>query len=77
MADWNGPDRNGSSRGAAFTPAAKPVDAFDRQVPQNVEAERAVLGSILLLPEVFDEVALILRAEDFYDNANRLSLIHI
>jgi len=35
-----------------------------------VEAEKAVLGSLLLLPEVYDEVALILRGDDFYDDAN-------
>ena len=27
MADWNGADRNGSGRGAAFTPATKPANA--------------------------------------------------
>ena len=68
--DRKGSDRKGSDRGASFTPAQE-TDVFDRRLPQSVEAERAVLGSILLLPEVFDEVALILRAEDFYDNANR------
>src|SRR5690606_26675630 len=68
MADRNDfKDRNG----AAFRPAAQPADPFDRQLPQSVEAERAVLGSILLLPEVFDEVALVVRANDFYDEANR------
>jgi replicative DNA helicase len=46
-------------------------DLYGRQIPQDVEAERAVLGSILLLPEVFDEVALVVRATDFYDDANR------
>lgn len=57
--------------GASFRHAAPPSDPFDRQLPQSVEAERAVLGSILLLPEVFDEVALVVRANDFYDDANR------
>ncbi|MEM6798310.1 MAG: replicative DNA helicase [Planctomycetota bacterium] len=45
-------------------------DLLDRLPPQAIEAEKAVLGSLLLLPEVCDEVALILRAEDFYDDAN-------
>lgn len=76
MADGKWQDRNGSERGASFTPAPK-SDAFDRQVPQSVEAERAVLGSILLLPEVFDEVALIVRADDFYDQANRQIFEHL
>ena len=43
-------DRNGSAG-----------DVLERQIPHNVEAERAVLGSILLLPEVFDEVSLVIR----------------
>jgi replicative DNA helicase len=49
----------------------------DRQLPQNVDAEKAVLGSILLLPEVFDEVALILHPRDFYDGANRCLYEHV
>jgi replicative DNA helicase len=52
-------------------------DIFERQLPQSVDAERAVLGSILLLPEVFDEVALIIRAADFYDDANRTIYEHL
>lgn len=50
---------------------------IDRQLPQNLEAERSVLGSILLLPEVFDEVAIILRPEDFYDDSNRCIYQHL
>ncbi len=48
-----------------------------RQLPRNLEAERAVLGSILLLPEVFDEVALVVRPADFYDDANRILFEHL
>ena len=56
-------------------------DLLDRQPPQAVEAEKAVIGSLLLLPEVYDEVALILRGDDFYDDANarlyrQISLMH-
>jgi len=51
--------------------------SLDRQLPQSLEAERAVLGSILLLPEVFDEVALIIRPRDFYDDANRRLYEHL
>jgi replicative DNA helicase len=67
-------DRNGSSNGSL---QPKPVDPFERQLPQAVQAERAVLGSILLLPEVFDEVALVIRATDFYDEANRRIYEHL
>lgn len=45
--------------------------SLERQLPRSLDAEKAVLGSILLLPEVFDEVALILRPHDFYDDANK------
>ncbi len=55
-------------------PSQAPVD---RQLPQNVDAEKAVLGSILLLPEVFDEVALIIHARDFYDASNRCLFEHV
>ncbi|MEM9187218.1 MAG: DnaB-like helicase N-terminal domain-containing protein, partial [Planctomycetota bacterium] len=43
---------------------------LERQPPQAVDVERAVLGSLLLLPQACDEVALILRPDDFYDDAN-------
>lgn len=43
---------------------------LERQLPHASDVERAVLGSILLLPEVCDEVALVLRPDDFYDDAH-------
>ncbi|MCO6453790.1 MAG: replicative DNA helicase [Pirellulaceae bacterium] len=56
------------------TPAA---NLFDRQPPFDLDAERGVLGSILLKPEVCDEVALELRTVDFYDDANRTLYEHL
>ncbi len=53
------------------------TELLDRQPPCNIEAEMAVLGSILLLPDNCDEVALILRPDDFYDDANRRLYEHI
>ena len=50
---------------------------FERQLPQSLDAEKSVLGSILLLPEVFDEVALVLRLKDFYGDANRTIYEHL
>lgn len=50
---------------------------IDRQLPLNLEAERAVLGSVLLLPEVFDEVALLVRPRDFHDLSNRRLYEHL
>lgn len=48
------------------------ANVLDRQPPCNVQAERCVLGSILLLPDVCDDVVLLLRSADFYDDANRI-----
>jgi replicative DNA helicase len=50
---------------------------LDRQPPRSLEAERALLGSLLLLPDVADEVALLVRAGDFYDDAHRLIFGHM
>jgi replicative DNA helicase len=52
-------------------------ELLDLQPPRSIEAERAVIGSLLLLPEVADEVALIVRAEDFYDEAHRRIFGHM
>jgi replicative DNA helicase len=38
----------------------------NRTLPRDLDAERAVLGSILLDSQMCDEVALVLRADDFY-----------
>ena len=42
-------------------------DILDRQPPSSIKTERCLLGSILLKPDVCDDVLLILRAHDFYD----------
>lgn len=62
-------------RGAAF--AVGETHLFDRQPPTNIEAERNTLGSILVLPEVCDDVSLILHPDDFYDGAHRTLYGHI
>jgi replicative DNA helicase len=51
------------------------LDPLDR--PANVDAERAVLGSILLKPDVCDDVALVVRAEDFSDESHQLLYRHL
>ena len=48
-----------------------------RERPANVDAEKAVLGSILLKPDVCDDVALILRPEDFSDESHQLLYKHL
>ena len=48
-----------------------------RQPPVSYEAEISVLGSILLLPDICDEVVLRLRCEEFYDDANKKLYEHM
>ncbi len=48
-----------------------------RERPANVDAEKAVLGSILLKPDVCDDVALVLRPEDFSDESHQLLYRHL
>ncbi len=43
-----------------------------RGVPCNVDAERAVLGALLLHPDAVGEVSQVLRATDFYQPPHRL-----
>jgi replicative DNA helicase len=45
--------------------------AVEKLLPQNVEAEAGVLGSLLIDPEATVQVADFLRAEDFYREAHR------
>jgi replicative DNA helicase len=54
-----------------------PTLSLEREPPVNLEAEIGVLGSIMLLPEVIDDVALIVRPDDFYDDANRKLFKHM
>ncbi len=44
---------------------------FAKALPQSPEAERGVLGGIIARPQVFDEVAAIVAAEDFTDPFSR------
>jgi replicative DNA helicase len=69
-------ERVDAGKGARKSPPVT-AEILDRQPPHNLEAERGVLGSILLLPDVCDEVALILRATDFYDDANGRLYTHL
>lgn len=44
---------------------------MEKQLPQNIEAECGVLGSIIIDPEAIVQVADFLQGEDFYRDANR------
>ncbi|MGV3484079.1 MAG: replicative DNA helicase [Planctomycetaceae bacterium] len=68
-------DENDRGRRKPRKPSASEV--LQRQPPFDLEAEMGVLGSILLLPEVCDDIASLLRADDFYDDANRCLYQHV
>ena len=38
-----------------------------KELPNNIEAEQSIIGSILLSNEIFDEISLILKGKYFYD----------
>jgi replicative DNA helicase len=65
--------RTDSGRG----PARVSSEILDRLPPHSLEAERGVLGSMLLDPNLCDDVALILRPEDFYAEANQKLYGHL
>ncbi|QEG40550.1 replicative DNA helicase [Roseimaritima ulvae] len=69
-----GGDDRERSRKKKKTPAS---EILQREVPFDREAEMGVLGSILLLPEVCDDLASVLRNDDFYDDANRKLFTHL
>ena len=37
------------------------------ELPNNIEAEQSVIGSILLNNEIFDEINLVITSKNFYD----------
>ena len=38
-----------------------------KELPNNIEAEQAVIGSILVSNEIFDEINIIITSSNFYD----------
>ena len=46
------------------------IEPIDQEPPASVHAEQCVLGSVLMVPELLDDVAMILRESDFYSHAN-------
>ena len=37
------------------------------ELPNNIEAEQSVIGSILLSNEIFDEISILISSKNFYD----------
>jgi replicative DNA helicase len=67
--------RSSDRRRQTETPSTDPI--LSRGRPGNLEAERNVLGSILLKPDVCDDVALLVRPEDFADEAHQTIFRHL
>ena len=38
-----------------------------KELPNNIEAEQSVIGSILVSNEIFDEINMIVNSKNFYD----------
>ena len=43
------------------------VKTSANELPNNIEAEQSVIGSILLSNEIFDEINMIINYKNFYD----------
>ncbi len=65
--------RTGGPRGNG----ASAVVLEGRERPVNADAEKGVLGSILMKPDVCDDVALVIRPEDFADEAHQILYRHL
>lgn len=63
---------NGNGHALAVRPKATTPALGDRLPPQNLEAERGVLGSVLLDGELLDDVIPILAVRDFYRDSHQV-----
>jgi len=52
-------------------------EILDRLPPQNLDAEKGVLGSLVLDAQMCDEVAPLIRADDFYADAHQKLFAHL
>jgi replicative DNA helicase len=63
---------NGNPNGPGRGTRADSGGLSDRLPPQHLEAERGVLGSILLDNEVMHDIVIFLRTQDFYRDAHQV-----
>ena len=48
------------------------LNSLNKNLPANIDAERSVLGAILLNDELIHTASTLLRADDFYNQAHRI-----
>lgn len=77
VADQESSGKSNWKRRRPFKRKDQPTMVADRQPPFNLEAEVGVLGSMMLMPDVCDEVVNLLRPEDFYDESNQILFRHL
>ncbi len=68
------PDKNRKPRQKKQATLA---DVLDREQPFNLDAEANVLGSILMFPDIFDEIVAIVGEDDFYDESHGRLFKHL
>ena len=50
-----------------ITRALKTVQSSQKQIPCNIEAEQALIGSILISNDIYDEISSIVNTQKFFD----------
>ena len=45
----------------------KVVENYEKKLPCNIEAEQAVIGSILVSNDIYDEISPIIDSQKFFD----------
>ncbi len=71
-------EKQEAEEASRISPSQKAVNTLiDHAMPYSDEAERGVLGSTILQPDVLDDIALTTRAEDFYNPAHRKLFAHM
>lgn len=68
MSTLDRPSRNAQQRDGG---SRSGPDMFDRSPPHSLDAEKGVLGSLMLDPRLCDDVALAVRPDDFYSPSHR------
>lgn len=53
------------------TPSRIPSEILDRLPPQNIQAERELVGALLIDPKIADRIAPMVRPDEFYSDAHQ------